>query len=397
MKENSELVQRTKGKRRMKNLFFVLVAFFIFLGVSEVVFRMTHLFNARISCSEPDPVLGWRFTPGRSYWFYKENDHPITGRINRFGWRDREWSLRPPDGVYRIAVLGDSYVESFQVETDRNFLTLTEKEFNKDQNIRLELMNFGRSGFTQTEELLVLKKQITQFSPNRVILFFLPENDLTEISRETTFELLRPFYHLSPNGELMLDTSFVDTREFRIKQWINFFTHHSALITLLGERYNLLQAQGLIRKKEKEHDQKRGQAEKIERYLSLCTDKADRTYLENYQLSKRLIRAMADYCNERNIRLMLVTIDTPAYLPEMEAKNKDMDASFNANFFEDDLKKFAASINIDYLGLQRIFRESYEKKKVHLHWGHWNYQGHQVVGKALADKLRSIIEREAVR
>lgn len=397
MKENSGLVQDTRDKGRLKNLFFLLVAFFIFLGVLEGVFRMAHLFNARISCSEPDPVLGWRFTPGRSYWFYKENDHPITGKINRFGWRDREWSLKPSADTYRIAVLGDSYVESFQVETNRNFLALTEKEFNKDQNIRLELMNFGRSGFTQTEELLVLRKYITQFSPHMVILFFLPENDLTEISRETTFELIRPFYQLSPNGELMLDTSFVDTREFKIKRFINFFTHHSALITLIGERYNLFQAQNLIRKKEKQHVQERGHAESLERYLSLCTGNADKTYLKNYQLSKRLIRAMSEYCSSRSIRFMLVTINTPAYISEVEAKYRDMDASFNMNFFEDDLRKFADSINIEYLGLQRIFRDSYETNGIVLHWGHWNYQGHQVVGKVLADKLRSIIDREAVR
>ena len=88
---------------------------------------------------------------------------------------------------------------------------------------------------------------------------------------------------------------------------------------------------------------------------------------------------------------MLVTINTPAYIPEVEAKYRDMDASFNADFFEDDLRKFAASINIDYLGLQKIFRASHETKGIPLHWGHWNYQGHQAVGKALADKLRSTI------
>ena len=163
--------------------------------------RTTHLFGAKISWSQPDEVLGWRFTAGSKYWSNKENDHPITGRINSYGWRDKEWLPQKPDNLYRIAVLGDSYVEGFEIESDQTFLTLTEQQLNSGRDTKVELMNFGRAGFGQAEELLVLKNHIQPFSPDMVILLFLPISDIQEINKETSPYKLRPFYNVSENGE----------------------------------------------------------------------------------------------------------------------------------------------------------------------------------------------------
>ena len=52
---------------------------------------------------------------------------------------------------------------------------------------------------------------------------------------------------------------------------------------------------------------------------------------------------------------------------------------------------YAAPLNIEYLGLQRIFRQAYENVGVPLHWNHWNYEGHKVVADALAEKLKPIL------
>lgn len=110
--------------------------------------------------------------------FNKENDHPITGKINSYGWRDKELSLKKPQNTYRIAVLGDSLVEAFQVESDRTFLALTEQQLNEEHKLKVELMNFGHGGYTQSEELLVLENQVEQFSPDMVIVFFSPQTIL---------------------------------------------------------------------------------------------------------------------------------------------------------------------------------------------------------------------------
>ena len=152
-----------------------LISLVISLGVVEAVLRLTHLFGARISYIQPDRVLGMRFIPDHSYWSCKENNIPISGKINSLGWRSKERSLKKSANTLRIAVLGDSYVEAMQVEIDRTFLVLAENEINEETSKKFELWNFGLSGFTQTEEFLILQNELKKYAVDMVILFFFLE------------------------------------------------------------------------------------------------------------------------------------------------------------------------------------------------------------------------------
>lgn len=356
--------------------------------VLEIVLRKTHFFRARTTFSKPDKVLGWRFIPNSTYWCFKENDHPITGKINSHGWRDKEWSSRKPINTYRIAVLGDSFVEAFQVESEFTFLQLTENQLNKDQTYKVELLNFGRSGFTQTEELIVLKNYTPHFSPDIVILFFYAANDISDVGKETAHNLLHPFYRFDRDGELILDLSLIKTNPSKIKRFLYKLDRYSALISLIYQRYDLLRQQ--IFKKEKI----KLEINSLNNYLTLCTTKKDKTYLQNYNLNKMLIKTMAKYCNKKGIQFMLININDTTYIPEIEEKYKFIDATFNANYFDDDLYRYAKLLNIEYLGLQKLFRRTYIETGVELNWGHWNYEGHKTVANALSNKLIQIIKNQ---
>lgn len=131
--------------------------------------------------------------------------------------------------------------------------------------------------------------------------------------------------------------------------------------------------------------------EKFEGYLTLCTDNPSPTYLRNYKFNKILIKAMAEYCKAKGIWFILVTTNNGAYIPEVEKQYKIIESTFDANFLEDDLRNFAKSINIGYLGLQRLFRQYFKNNGISLHWKHWNNEGHKVVANALINKLKTII------
>lgn len=404
--------QKSKMKRTLLNLLFAVILFSLFIGALEIVLRTTHLFGAALSWIEPDPFVGYRSVADSHYWYNKENNHPITGRINSYRWRDKEWSQGKPSNTFRIAVLGDSMVEAFQVESDRTFLSLTEYQLNRtpNQDIKVELMNFGRSGFTQSEELLVLQKEIVQFSPDMVLAFFLPSNDIEDVSKETAEELRRPFYHISENGQLILDTSFIDLPQYKIFSFLSPFKQHSALLSLIKERYDFFRGRVMGYKYKMMSKSKKEeilQDKKIAPpFLSLCTKNPNVKFLKNYQLNKILIKAMAEFSKQKGIKFMLVTWDIPSYIPEFERKFVAIDSTFNANYFEDDLGEYTRLLNIEYLGLQRIFRRAYENTGSPLHWEtpHWavssmlgafsphlNYEGHKVVADALVNKLKPII------
>lgn len=104
---------------------------------------------------EPDEYCGTRLRPGfRGYWT-KEGFGEF--EINSAGFRDREHSLENPQGVIRVAVLGDSYIEALQVPVEAMFASVLERELAErgaGTNQRFEVLSFGVSGFGTAQELL---------------------------------------------------------------------------------------------------------------------------------------------------------------------------------------------------------------------------------------------------
>jgi hypothetical protein len=196
---------------------------------------------------------------------------------------------------------------------------------------------------------------------------------------------MRPFFTLSEEGQLTLDTSFVESNEFKIKSWVNSFKQNSAFLSLLAERYHVLKA--MQTQPNSRGDQSEAQ-KTLPDYMSLCTANPNPIYVDSYRLNKYLINEIATYCKSLKIRFMLVCISLIG--PEKEAEYKSIDPSFNANCFDQDLGDFADSIGADYLGLQKPFRASYEKTGTAL-LGHWNSAGHRWVSEELSFMLKNSI------
>jgi hypothetical protein len=395
-------MKSSPAKELLLNLALFAAILAVTLAGVEVFFRTTHLFGARISWSIPDPVLGYSVAPGK-YWYGLENDHPVIWSANRHGWRDREWEETKPEGSLRVAVLGDSYVEAMQVEDEKTFLNLAENQLTQSLGKPVEMMNFGRSAFTQTEQLLVLQREVLSFSPDLVVLFFFPVNDIDDVHPKTVLGRLRPFYSEREDGSLELDTRFNQTREYRLKSLINPLKRHSAFISLLTDTYT--------RRSRMEDARRSGLMEeapsqRLKGHLSLAGSAPDPQYVSNYKLNKRLIREMADFCREHKIPFMLVSIDLPAYVPQMEKEFKELDPAFDRLFFDKDLESFSRELNIPFLGLEKIFEAHYRQHQKALHFepaagqeknagfweygshgGHWNEAGHQVVAEALSRAL----------
>lgn len=370
------------ARLRAVGIMLSLTAILVTLLIAEVILRSTHAFGARLSWCQPDPVVTFRYTPNRPYWNYAENDHPITGRINSFGWRDRQRSLEKPPCVYRVAFLGDSLVEAFQVESDSTFLALAEDDLNSRLDAAVELMNFGRSGVAQTEEFVFLQSDVMSFSPDLVAVLFNPTNDIDDVA-SGRIGLLRSSHELAPDGELQLDTSFNRTFSYRARAAISGIKQRSALVSLLAERWNLLEQTRLRRTAPPDEGRLQG-------YLSLCASRPDTVYVKNYRLCKALIREMARSCDRRGVRFLLVC-GSSVYEREDLLACVAEDPAFDPYFFEADLACYADSLGIDYLGLETPFLEHCAAGGGSLHWGHYNYVGHRVVARVLGSKLTGII------
>jgi len=75
--------------------------------------------------AQPDPDLGWLFRPNLSGWSTHESTANL--RINRFGFRGPDWPDRPAAGRYRIALVGDSFVDSSNLDREHTLPNTVER------------------------------------------------------------------------------------------------------------------------------------------------------------------------------------------------------------------------------------------------------------------------------
>ncbi len=388
------LPSRVRIRPLFANLLLMLGITLALLLVIEVVLNRTHVFGARRAYVRPDPFLRYRFQPNAPYWFHQENDHAISGHINSAGWRDRERTTLPDDNVYRIATLGDSYVEALQVEADSTFLLLSEDHLNRvaarnREEMRFEFLNFGRSGFTQSEEWLVLLQDIPNFRPNLVALFFYPGNDIRDIHPDTATEPHRPYFTVTSNDELILDTRFRDTRQYRLRTWLNPVQRHSALLSLVIARsVTARQAKRIQAALHRES----ATVDHIAGHRSLATQNPLPQFLQNYTINKRLITRMAEFCRQQNMDFLVVCMQD-VYKPDGIAKLRAIDPSYDPHYFENDLQELAVSLQVHFLGLQSRFETAARDSQHPLRWVHWNYAGHRIVARSFMDTVQSISGR----
>jgi|AntAceMinimDraft_17_1070374.scaffolds.fasta_scaffold06222_4 hypothetical protein len=103
----------------------------------------------------------------------KQPDYIVIYTTNSYGARDKERTLKS-NSRKRVVVLGDSFIEGYGVEMPERLTNILEK------NSSVEHLNFGESGFGQTQCYLLYKYLAKKFDHSTVLIGILPENDFCD-------------------------------------------------------------------------------------------------------------------------------------------------------------------------------------------------------------------------
>src|SRR6185295_10022540 len=123
--------------------------------------------------------------PNMEGWYRKEGAAYI--RINNDGLRDREHSKAKPPGTIRIAVIGDSYPEALPVSLEEAFWSVMAGKLDQCGVFgtnKVEVINFGVSGYGTAQELLTLRERVWTYAPDVVMLTVTTNNDVSDNLRE---------------------------------------------------------------------------------------------------------------------------------------------------------------------------------------------------------------------
>ena len=127
---------------------------------------------------ETSPEVGYKMKPGLDL-VYSNPEYRTEIRSNSLGFRDDEHSLVKPEGTIRILVLGDSFVESLQVDLEETFHQILEQRLNETSGgAKFEVIAMGVGGFGLSNEYLTWEHFGRDFNPDWVLLVAGSMNDI---------------------------------------------------------------------------------------------------------------------------------------------------------------------------------------------------------------------------
>ncbi|HVO23184.1 MAG TPA: SGNH/GDSL hydrolase family protein [Candidatus Margulisiibacteriota bacterium] len=179
-----------RGRELLAGVVLASVGILLALVALEVGVRWMHLVPDRFW--EPDPVLGARLIAGaRGWWTQEDREFVVPVQINHHGLRDLERDYAKAPGMFRVLILGDSFVEAMHVPLEATFPRVLEQLL--DGGRRIEVMAAGVSGYGTASELLYFEREGARYHPDLVVLAFYPGNDVKNNS-PTLEDKLKPAY-----------------------------------------------------------------------------------------------------------------------------------------------------------------------------------------------------------
>jgi lysophospholipase L1-like esterase len=155
-----------------------------------------------------DPDVGRKLRPLTKIHF-RTASFDTTTITNRDGFTGRDYSLETNN--YRVAIIGDSFVEAYGVDDRSRFPWVTERlVYEKtDGKLKLEVMGFGVSGWGTAHAYGAIKKYVLKYKPNEIWLAFLPTNDFGDNSPLLNGPPYGPTYvYKSAGSDEIIDIKF---------------------------------------------------------------------------------------------------------------------------------------------------------------------------------------------
>lgn len=310
-----------------------------------------------------DKLARYRGRPGADVYGYK---------LNSRGFKDIEYTVEKPEGVYRILALGDSFVYGI-VPYPHNFLTILDDNLNAAGRGAFEVINMGVPGTEPPEYLELFKAEGMRLRPDLVMVFLFVGNDLVLLTEGDTL----------PRKPLLYSWRFV--------------TH----------AYKLLRELGASRLVDKEYvDNKPTVAH--EKYMARITLNMDKytisrnggellkmdPFADHYHYSVNKLVEIKSYCDSIGARMLVALVPEDVQVDKALMSEAGafmgMDKALDFDIPNRMLSADLARNGIEYIDLLPHFRAAVKERRERLYQpgdGHWNMAGNRLAADVLLRKL----------
>jgi hypothetical protein len=322
-----------------------------------------------------DTVVGKRHRPHfADDVFVEEAGRKVFLRFNREGFRGADLPYEREPGTRRIAVLGDSFVVAVACDEEETAVHRLEQRLDESHpEVRWEVLNFGVSGSSTGQELVLYREIVARYRPEIVLGAYFMGNDLADNSTRLSANP-RIYFELDDAGNLVRVP--LSTTRRKLSNWLNL---HSRFYVWQKRANDILQHR------------------RAEGHLIFSTASSE-LLDEVWEVNERLILALAEAVESVGGRFVLVLYPDAAqiYDDRWEAVLQDAGdgaAELDREHAERRLVEIAESHGIPVVTLTDDFRRAAGGRRAadtepedHLYFhgtGHFTARGHLVAAKAV--------------
>lgn len=366
-----------------------LFAFAIFLALVffEVLLRIFTPTPENLAKLKASSVFLHENNPSATFPYIRQGEFNNLITINSNGFRDLEFKTDKEEGVFRIAVLGDSFEEALQVHLSKSWQKIMAEKLSGDLKRKVETYNFGVSGYGTDQQWLTLFLKVWQFRPDMVILAFSP-NDVGDTFKNRLVEVR--------NGKL--EVASAEDRaggNWLGKHFRKTYTYHILIRAGSGSDFGMRLVEKLRTKIlgfPKDERFFMSDAQLVEGPFEVVASQKNPplSVLQGWELVKALILDMRKQTEDHNAAF-LVTVNIPGTQVSAEAWEKLRDlyklptdsTSFEINT---DLAEFAKQENIKFYS-PRDDAILWQGQNGIIHFpqdGHYNENGTLFMGTSVA-------------
>jgi hypothetical protein len=353
------------------------------LGISYTVYVWT------------DPVVGVAHIPGAKSTRQVEGGSWI--EINSDGLRGPEAALKAPPGTYRIALLGDSFIEAFEVPYSQTVGEVLERRLAKLRGTPVDVLNFGVGGYGTTQELLTIQHKVWKYSPDLVLVAVTTGNDISDNFRSLKLADYVP-YLVYRGDRLELDTTFRSTPGYRRRA---VWTRRLLTVVQHSRLAQVINRVRKVRRKTDRQDRNEGDpTDELGLRDEVMVPPRTADWREAWRVTEGVLRLMRDECRAKGTPLALVTLTRGIQVTPDRAKKDRFLRELGAEdlyYPERRLGELGKREGIPVLNLAPSMAQEAEDRQVYFHAyhgilgvGHWNIEGHRAAGERIAAWLDSL-------
>jgi len=352
---------------------------FLFLCLEFVVFRFILVAADQPKIDFVDGVVKYR--PNQQGVYRIKDEIKAEYRINADGWNSKhpDYTRQQEDNTYRIAVIGDSYVEALQVDFNQS---LAERLENKFSDQPAQVYRFAISGAPLSQYLYILRQEVVDYSPNLVVLV-LVHNDFSESYRFSPGVYTSSFLKIKLDGETVAGET--PPKAYR-PPWYSFIRESATWRYLAYRQKVQFQTLRNIISRPGNNAQPKYQA-------NIDVSTLDDRSLQDEVVTDYIFRQAREITGRIGAELLIVMDgDRSSIYNHVDSRQLYESGSLRLNAMA---KSVAQKYNIHFIDLHPVFQEDYSINQKRLSFqndGHWNAYAHELVANVIFDYINQHVK-----